>query len=111
MKEKIKSALLFVFVTIIALLVITSFILSISNVGYNVFEFVKNSVLSLGNGNIFVGIVLTILALFGLANSIIGLFNPPSFLENVPQWLQITYFGFSIFGTIALWYIFINHVL
>lgn len=111
MKEKLKTVLLYGFVIIIALLVVASLIISISKIGFNVFGFLKNAVLTLGNGRIFVGIILTILTLFGLANSIIGLFNPPQFLENAPQWIQTTYFGLSIFGTVALFYVLINHIL
>ena len=111
MKEKLKTVLLYGFVIIIATLVAASLVISISKMGFNVFEFLKNAVLTLGNGRMFAGIILTILTLFGLANSIIGLFKPPQFLENVPKWLQTTYLGLSIFGTAALFYVFINHII
>lgn len=111
MKGKLNTVLLYGFVIIIVLLVVASLVISISKMGFNVFEFLKNAVLTLGNGRIFVGILLTILTLFGLANSVIGMFKPPQFLENAPKWLQTTYFALSIFGTVALFYVFINHIL
>ena len=115
MKNKLKKILLYTFVIIIAILIILSVILSISKMGFNVFEFLKNAALTLGNGRIFVGIILTILVLFGLANSIIGLFRPPQWLndwfDNAPSWLGQIYVVLSLLGTAALFYVFINHII
>lgn len=115
MKEKLKTVLLYGFVIIIVLLVVASLVMSIFGIGLNVFEFLKNAVLTLGNGRIFVGILITILTLFGLANSIIGLFRPPQWLndwfDNAPSWLGQIYVVLSLLGTVALFYVFINHII
>ena len=114
MKGKLKTVLLYGFVIIIVLLVVASLVMSIFGMGLNVFEFLENAVLTLGNGRIFVGILITILTLFGLANSVIGLFNPPQWLDdwfaNAPSWLQTIYGLLSMFGTVALFFVFINHI-
>lgn len=106
-----KTILLYAFVIIIALLVITSLVLSIYKMGSNTFEFLGEAVLTLGNDNLLVGILLVILVLFGLTNSIIGLFNPPNFLTNAPEWVQTAYFGLSALGTVALFYVFIERII
>lgn len=111
MKDKLKKILLYAFAIIIAILIILSVVLSISRIEFNVFDFLETAVLTLGNGQIFVGIILAILVLFGLANSVIGMFKPPQFLENAPQWLINVYLGASILGTVALFYVFISYIL
>lgn len=97
-----------IFLGVVAILTITGIILG----GYGVFNFFKNVVLALGNGNIFYGIILTILVLFGITNSVIGLFNPPQWLntlfDEIPSWIGNVYAALSIFGTIALVIMFVN---
>ena len=97
-----------IFLVIIAAITIAGMVLS----GVGVIIFFKNVVLALGNGNIFYGIILTILVLFGIINSVIGLFNPPQWLDNlfdeVPSWIGTVYAALSMFGTIALVIMFVN---
>lgn len=111
MKPIIKNIILFTVAGIIAILIIFSLISSISNMGVNIFEFAKTSIEALGGGNIIVGIIMTVFTCFGLANSVIGFFKPPQFLEAFPTWVQYTYLALSLFGTAALFYVFINHIL
>ena len=111
MKPFIKNIILFTVAGIIAILIIASLVVSITKMGANVFEFAQTSIDALGGGNIIVGIIITVLACFGLVNSVIGFFKPPQFLESFPTWVQYTYLALSLFGTAALFYVFINSVL
>ena len=111
MKPFIKNIILFTVAGIIAILIIASLVVSITKMGANVFQFSKNLVEDLGGGNMIVGIIMAILTCFGLANSVIGFFKPPQFLASFPTWVQYTYLALSLFGTAALFYVFINRVL
>ena len=111
MKSFIKNFILYAFVAVISILIIFSLISSIGNMGVNIFEFSKNSIEAFGGGNIIVGIIITVLTCFGLANSVIGFFKPPKLLESFPTWVQYMYLALSLFGTAALFYVFINRVL
>lgn len=97
-----------IFLVIVAVITIAGTVLS----GVGVIIFFKNVVLALGNGNIFYGIILTILVLFGIINSVIGLFYPPQWLNNlfdeIPSWIGHIYAALSMFGTIALVIMFVN---
>ena len=111
MKPFIKNIILFTVAGIIAILIIISLISSIGNMGVNIFRFAKTSIEALGGGNIIVGIIMTVLTCFGLANSVIGFFKPPKLMKSFPTWVQYTYLALSLFGTAALFYVFINRVL
>lgn len=111
MKPIIKNIILFTVAGIIAILIIASLVMSITKIGANVFEFAQTSIEALGGGNMIVGIIMTVLTCFGLANSVIGFFKPPKLMESFPTWVQYTYLALSLFGTAALFYVFINRVL
>ena len=111
MKPFIKNIILFTVAGIVAILIIASLVVSITKMGANAFEFAQTSIDALGGGNMIVGIIMAILTCFGLANSVIGFFKPPQFLEAFPTWVQYTYLALSLFGTAALFYVFINSVL
>lgn len=102
MKGKIGTILCCVFLLVIAIIILLSVIIG----GVNVFNFLKNIVLALGNGNVFLGILLTILSGFGIFNAFMGVFHPPELLENLladaPQWLSNIYVALSWFGTLSL---------
>lgn len=111
MKPFIKNIILFTVAGIVAILIIVSLVTSVAQMGTNVFQFSKNLVEDLGGGNIIVGIIMAILTCFGLANSVTGFFKPPKLMESFPTWVQYTYLALSLFGTAALFYVFINRVL
>ncbi len=97
-----------IFLVIIVAITIAGMVFS----GVRIIMFFKNVVLTLGNGNVFSGIILTILVLFGITNSVIGIFNPPQWLntlfDEVPSWIGKVYIALSVFGTIALVIMFVN---
>lgn len=111
MEIRMKNKLGFILCCIFILVIIVINIVGFAFAGFNIFSFFKNAALTLGNGNIFVGILLTVLSIFGLINSVIGLLNPPKWqnniLEDAPQWIAFIYAVLSYLGTPVLIILFI----
>ena len=110
MKNTLIKILLYIIGIIFVIMLIIALLWNFSDSEASLWEFAGNAILNLGGGVIWKGILLMILSIFGLLNSVYGLFHPPEFLadklENAPEWIGRIYFAFSIMGTAAIFYLF-----
>lgn len=110
MKNTLIKILLYIVGIIFAIMLIIALLWNFSDSEASLWEFAGNAILNLGGGVTWKGILLMILSIFGLLNSVYGVFHPPELLENLladaPQWLSNIYVGLSWFGTLSLFLLF-----
>ena len=110
MKNTLIKILLYIIGIIFVIMLTIALLWNFSDSEVSLWKFAGNAILNLGGGVIWKGILLMILSIFGLLNSVYGLFHPPEFLadklENAPEWIGRIYFAFSLIGTITLFGLF-----